>query len=51
MCMEQVQAYEFDGYWEDMSSIAAFYQANMECIKRLNMGYESVIFLPRRMEV
>lgn len=36
----KVQAYEFDGYWEDMSSIAAFYQANMECIKRLNMGYD-----------
>ncbi|KAJ6865760.1 hypothetical protein NC652_037319 [Populus alba x Populus x berolinensis] len=35
----KVQAYEFDGYWEDMSSIAAFYQANMECIKRLNTGY------------
>ncbi|CAK7325017.1 unnamed protein product [Dovyalis caffra] len=35
----KVQAYVFDGYWEDMSSIAAFYQANMECIKRLNMGY------------
>lgn len=35
----KVQAYEFDGYWEDMSSIAAFYQANMECITRLNMGY------------
>ncbi|KAF9679285.1 hypothetical protein SADUNF_Sadunf07G0124000 [Salix dunnii] len=35
----KVQAYAFDGYWEDMSSIAAFYQANMECIKGLNMGY------------
>ncbi|KAG6767728.1 hypothetical protein POTOM_028943 [Populus tomentosa] len=27
-CVEQVQAYVFDGYWEDMSSIATFYQAN-----------------------
>ncbi|KAL9377374.1 hypothetical protein Peur_028709 [Populus x canadensis] len=35
----KVQAYAFDGYWEDMSSISAFYQANMECIKGLNMGY------------
>ncbi|KAJ6377628.1 hypothetical protein OIU78_027957 [Salix suchowensis] len=35
----KVQAYAFDGYWEDMRSIAAFYQANMECIKGLNMGY------------
>ncbi|KAF9663114.1 hypothetical protein SADUNF_Sadunf17G0004800 [Salix dunnii] len=37
--------------WEDMGSIAAFYQANMECIKRLNMGYKAVIFLPGRMVV
>ncbi|KAB5548534.1 hypothetical protein DKX38_011940 [Salix brachista] len=35
----KVQAYAFDGYWEDMRSIAAFYQANMECIKGLIMGY------------
>jgi glucose-1-phosphate adenylyltransferase len=49
--MEQVQAYAFDGYWEDMSSIAAFYQANMECIKGLNMGYKSVFSLRGRLKV
>ncbi|KDP29541.1 hypothetical protein JCGZ_19254 [Jatropha curcas] len=35
----KVQAYQFDGYWEDLRSISAFYEANMECIKRSNMGY------------
>ncbi|KAL1121918.1 hypothetical protein V6Z11_D01G267000 [Gossypium hirsutum] len=36
-----VEAYLFEGYWEDMRSIEAFYQANMECIKKLNTGYNS----------
>ncbi|KAJ0092456.1 hypothetical protein Patl1_27121 [Pistacia atlantica] len=35
----KVKAYRFDGYWEDMRSIEAFYQANMECIKPSNMRY------------
>ncbi|XP_048233893.1 inactive glucose-1-phosphate adenylyltransferase small subunit 2, chloroplastic isoform X2 [Ricinus communis] len=35
----KIQAYRFDGYWEDIRNISAFYQANMECIKRSNMGY------------
>ncbi|KAK8315794.1 hypothetical protein V6Z11_D01G267000 [Gossypium hirsutum] len=35
----KVEAYLFEGYWEDMRSIEAFYQANMECIKKLNTGY------------
>ncbi|KAK8594286.1 hypothetical protein V6N13_126095 [Hibiscus sabdariffa] len=35
----KVEAYLFEGYWENMRSIEAFYQANMDCIKKLNMGY------------
>ncbi|OMO97715.1 Nucleotidyl transferase [Corchorus olitorius] len=35
----KVDAYLFEGYWEDMRSIKAFYQANMECIKKSNVGY------------
>lgn len=46
----QVEAYLFDGYWEDMRSIEAFYHANMECIKRSNMRYKSVAKLPERAE-
>ncbi|XP_058184221.1 inactive glucose-1-phosphate adenylyltransferase small subunit 2, chloroplastic isoform X2 [Rhododendron vialii] len=34
-----VNAYRFDGYWEDMRSIEAFYDANMESTKKANMGY------------
>ncbi len=29
-----VQAYLFDGYWEDIGTIAAFYRANMELVKQ-----------------
>ncbi|KAK4742138.1 hypothetical protein SAY87_000139 [Trapa incisa] len=29
-CKVQVEAYLFDGYWEDMGSIGAFYRASME---------------------
>ncbi|XP_052294187.1 inactive glucose-1-phosphate adenylyltransferase small subunit 2, chloroplastic isoform X2 [Citrus sinensis] len=46
----KVEAYLFDGYWEDMRSIEAFYHANMECIKRSNMRYKSVAKLPERAE-
>ncbi|KAE8734255.1 Inactive glucose-1-phosphate adenylyltransferase small subunit 2 [Hibiscus syriacus] len=35
----KVDAYLFEGYWEDMRSIEAFYQANMNCIKISNVGY------------
>ncbi|KAK3444288.1 hypothetical protein EUGRSUZ_A00322 [Eucalyptus grandis] len=35
----KVQAYPFDGYWEDMRSIGAFYQANMESAKKYNRGF------------
>ncbi|XP_057500317.1 inactive glucose-1-phosphate adenylyltransferase small subunit 2, chloroplastic isoform X1 [Actinidia eriantha] len=35
----KVLAYRFDGYWEDMRSIEAFYQANMESTKKTNVGY------------
>ncbi|KAA8532190.1 hypothetical protein F0562_006668 [Nyssa sinensis] len=35
----KVHAYRFDGYWEDMRSIGAFYRANMESTKKTNMGY------------
>ncbi|XP_021906995.1 inactive glucose-1-phosphate adenylyltransferase small subunit 2, chloroplastic isoform X2 [Carica papaya] len=34
-----VKGYVFDGYWEDMKSIGAFYRANMECIKKSDMEY------------
>lgn len=46
LLMGQVEAYLFEGYWEDMRSIEAFYQANMECIKKLNTGYKLVLYLP-----
>ncbi len=29
-----VQAYLFDGYWQDIGTIAAFYRANMELVKQ-----------------
>ncbi|XP_065864386.1 inactive glucose-1-phosphate adenylyltransferase small subunit 2, chloroplastic isoform X2 [Euphorbia lathyris] len=35
----KVEAYSFEGYWEEMRNIGALYEANMECIKRRNMGY------------
>ncbi|CAN0899730.1 Inactive glucose-1-phosphate adenylyltransferase small subunit 2, chloroplastic [Linum grandiflorum] len=35
----KVQAYVFNGYWEDMGSIAAFYRANLECINTSNTCY------------
>ncbi|XP_050383417.1 inactive glucose-1-phosphate adenylyltransferase small subunit 2, chloroplastic [Argentina anserina] len=35
----KVQAYAFDGYWEDMRNIGAFYQANMQTIKSTDVGY------------
>ncbi|XP_043708682.1 inactive glucose-1-phosphate adenylyltransferase small subunit 2, chloroplastic isoform X2 [Telopea speciosissima] len=35
----KVQSYKFDGYWEDMRSIEAFYQANMDVTKRSTLGF------------
>ncbi|KAI3665277.1 hypothetical protein L6452_43901 [Arctium lappa] len=35
----KVHAYRFDGYWEDMRSIEAYYHANMESTKKANMKY------------
>ncbi|KAM0057429.1 putative glucose-1-phosphate adenylyltransferase [Helianthus debilis subsp. tardiflorus] len=35
----KVHAYQFDGYWEDMRSIEAYYNANMESTKKTNMKY------------
>jgi glucose-1-phosphate adenylyltransferase len=31
----QVQAHMFDGYWEDIGTIAAFYQANLDLTKKI----------------
>ncbi|KAL4569084.1 hypothetical protein LXL04_024711 [Taraxacum kok-saghyz] len=35
----KIHAYRFDGYWEDMRSIEAYYEANMESTKKTNMKY------------
>ncbi|KAL6344178.1 hypothetical protein AAG906_031892 [Vitis piasezkii] len=35
----EVEAFAFDGYWEDMRNIEAFYQANMEITKKTDVGY------------
>ncbi|KAJ4964552.1 hypothetical protein NE237_016401 [Protea cynaroides] len=35
----KVQSYTFNGYWEDMRSIEAFYQANMDVTKRSTLGF------------
>ncbi|KAJ0440203.1 putative glucose-1-phosphate adenylyltransferase [Helianthus annuus] len=37
----KVHAYQFDGYWEDMRNIEAYYNANMESTKKTNMKYKS----------
>ncbi|XP_073314126.1 inactive glucose-1-phosphate adenylyltransferase small subunit 2, chloroplastic [Primulina huaijiensis] len=37
----KVQAYQFDGYWEDMRSIEVYYRANMELTRRTNKAYNS----------
>ncbi|XP_074367365.1 inactive glucose-1-phosphate adenylyltransferase small subunit 2, chloroplastic-like isoform X3 [Apium graveolens] len=45
----KVQAYKFDGYWEDMRSIESFYHANMESTRTTNMAYKDfpLYTLPR----
>ncbi|EYU36635.1 hypothetical protein MIMGU_mgv1a020485mg, partial [Erythranthe guttata] len=35
----KIHAYQFDGYWEDMRSIEAYYRASMETIRRANKAY------------
>ncbi|KAM1201080.1 hypothetical protein FF1_017394 [Malus domestica] len=51
----KVQAYAFDGYWEDMRNIKAFYEANMQSTRDADVGYnfydrESPVYtLPRRL--
>ncbi|KAI3459888.1 hypothetical protein Pfo_016551 [Paulownia fortunei] len=35
----KIHAYQFDGYWEEMGSISAYYSANMETIRRTNKAY------------
>jgi ADP-glucose pyrophosphorylase len=50
LCDGQIQAFIFDGYWEDMRSIEAFYQANMQSTKKANMGFKSVTLIPGKAE-
>ncbi|CAA3003666.1 inactive glucose-1-phosphate adenylyltransferase small subunit 2, chloroplastic, partial [Olea europaea subsp. europaea] len=35
----QICAYQFDGFWEDMRSIGAYYQANMESTRKTKDAY------------
>ncbi|KAL2507205.1 Inactive glucose-1-phosphate adenylyltransferase small subunit 2 [Forsythia ovata] len=37
----KIRAYQFDGYWEDMRSIGAYYRANMESTRKTNNAYNS----------
>ncbi|KAK3030901.1 hypothetical protein RJ639_037251 [Escallonia herrerae] len=37
----KISAFQFDGYWEDMRSIEAFYDANMENTRKSKMTYNS----------
>ncbi|PKI74982.1 hypothetical protein CRG98_004754 [Punica granatum] len=41
----KVQAYLFDGYWEDMTSIGVFYRANMENTRKSNARFKSHLCL------
>ncbi|KAH6778301.1 ADP-glucose pyrophosphorylase small subunit 2 [Perilla frutescens var. frutescens] len=51
----KINGYPFDGYWEDMRSIEAYYRANMETIQRASTAYnfydrDSPMYtLPRRL--
>ena len=38
-----VQAYLYDGYWEDIGTIEAFYQANLALTKNPKPDYRSVL--------
>ncbi|KAL3828423.1 hypothetical protein ACJIZ3_017225 [Penstemon smallii] len=35
----KIHAYQFNGYWEDMRTIEAYYRANMETIQKTNKAY------------
>ncbi|VFQ74903.1 unnamed protein product [Cuscuta campestris] len=35
----KVNAYKFNGYWEDMRNIEAYYRANLESTKKTSMAY------------
>ncbi|KAL5998422.1 hypothetical protein ACLOJK_009362 [Asimina triloba] len=48
--MNQVQAYLYDGYWEDMGTIEAFYLANMESTQKTTSGFKSVLFSAKKSE-
>ncbi|KAK3035389.1 hypothetical protein RJ639_032917, partial [Escallonia herrerae] len=37
----KICAFQFDGYWEDMRSIEAFYNANLESTRKSKMTYNS----------
>ncbi|KAK2974335.1 hypothetical protein RJ640_018042, partial [Escallonia rubra] len=37
----KVHAFQFDGYWEDMRSIEAFYHANIKSTRKSKMAYNS----------
>ncbi|KAL6527178.1 hypothetical protein OROGR_016268 [Orobanche gracilis] len=51
----KIHAYRFDGYWEDMRNISAYYCANMESLRKPHKSYrfydmDSPIYtLPRRL--
>ncbi|KAM1313503.1 hypothetical protein ACFX13_017638 [Malus domestica] len=47
----KVQAYAFDGYWEDMRNIKAFYEANMQSTRDADVGYKSRSFYDRESPV
>lgn len=36
----KINGYVFDGYWEDMRSIEAYYRANIEAIQKANTAYK-----------
>lgn len=46
-----VQAYLYDGYWEDIGTIEAFYQANLALTKNPKPDYRSAQFTPAIMSL
>lgn len=50
--MNQVECYNYDGYWEDMGSIEAFYEANIESTRKKSSAFKSVCYLlPGKMTI
>ena len=45
--MNQIQSYTYDGYWEDMGSMEAFYQANIESTRKKSSTFKSVSYKER----